>query len=180
MLAGLLVFYLPLAVAALLSPFFGKAPLALVAITYIYLAHLVAWPFGVASEFGEQVGYNTTIERSRITECYYIAVTLEPDAQAQPFAQSAEEKNWQPRVGGPPEVQPKGNDRWLETPMSEREVTRLVRQMENCGLSAATVNKSKNALRQPGSWLAYSTREMDKVLLYSQPLDLVLVYSNET
>ncbi|WP_422039528.1 hypothetical protein [Roseibium sp.] len=173
-----LAFSLPIFLASIMSLFWGRAPFALLAIVY---AQLFAWPFEVARELDNHVSYRSTIERSSVFGwCDHMAVALEPDAQAQPFSQLPGDKDWQPEVDGSPEMQPNGQEAWRRTPLSEERALHHARRMRNCGFSDGVVDKALQAMQEPGSWVAYSTRGMDKVFLYSRSLDFALIYSNET
>lgn len=179
-LSGLiaLAFSLPIVIASVFSLFWGRAPFAILAIVY---AQLFAWPFEVEREFDNQVSYRSTIERSAVFGlCDHMAVALQSDAQAQPFSQLPGDKDWQPEVDGSPEMQPNGEEAWRRTPLSEERALHHARRMRNCGFSQGVVDKALQAMQQPGSWIAYSTRGLDKVFLYSRSLEFALVYSNET
>ncbi|MEO1110660.1 MAG: hypothetical protein AAFX90_22385 [Pseudomonadota bacterium] len=173
-----LAFSLPIFLASILTPVWGRAPFAILTILY---ANLFAWPFEVASEFDNQVSYSSTIERSSVFgSCDHMAVALETDAQSKPFSQLPGDKDWQPKVDGSPERQPKGREAWHRTPLEEKWAMQLAREMRGCGFSADVAERALQAMHQPGSWVAYSTRGMDKVFLYSRSHDFALVFSNET
>lgn len=172
----LIIILLPFVLAAILLPFFGGAPIVIVTTAYI---HIFAWPFGVGDEFYGKVSYQETLERSSVFECYHIAVKLALNTQSQPFALSDDDNDWQPRVGGPPAVQPTGNKAWMPTPLEENLISRRITEMKRCGLSSKTIDAVRVALKKPGSWIAFSPRGMDKILIYSQPLKMAVVYSNE-
>ncbi len=174
---AVIVLLLPIVIALLLVPFLGGAPLGSIAIFYV---HLLAWPFGVSDDLGGQVDYLKTIERSSPFECYHILVSLEMGVQSQPFAVSDQDYDWQPKVGGPPEAQPTGQDAWLATPIAKEQSEKHIWEMTKCGLSRDVVRTVEEAMTRPGSWIAYNTRGMDTVLVYSKPQHLALVYSNET
>jgi len=173
-----LAFSLPIFLASILTPIWGRVPFAILTILY---THLFAWPFEVASEFDNQVSYRSTIERSSVFgSCDHMAVALEADAQSKPFSQSPGDKDWQPKVDGSPEMQPKGHGAWHRTPLEEKRAIQLAWEMRECGFSADVAERALQAMQQSGSWVAYSTRGIDKVFLYSRSLDFALVYSNET
>jgi hypothetical protein len=168
---------LPIVIAFLFVPFFGSAPLGVIAIIY---SHLFAWPFEVSNDLGGQVDYARTIERSSPLECYHILVSLEVDVQSQPFAVSDQDYDWQPKVSGSSEAQPTGQEAWIATPIPKEHLKLRKWEMLKCGLSPDAVRVVENAMTHPGSWIAYSPRGMDTVLVYSKPQQLALVFPNET
>lgn len=173
-----LAFTLPIAFASIMSLFWGRVPLGILTILY---THVFAWPFEVAKEFDGQVSYRSTLESSSVFgACHHMAVALEPDAQFQPFSRAPGDKDWQPKIDGSAQMQPKRREAWRRTPLAEKWALHHAGEMRECGFSADVVEKALQAMQQPGSWVAYSTRGMDKVFLYSRSLGFALVYSNET
>jgi hypothetical protein len=173
---ALFVLLMPIALALMLMPFLGPKAIGVV---LIVIVHGLAWPFTVAHELGDKVSYSGTLDRSSLFGCDFIAVSLAPHVQPQPFARFPKDKDWQPRVSGSPGDQPVGQTAWIATPIAEDTVQTHIREMEECGISAEVITAAGTAMAQAGSWVAYSTRGMNEVLLYSQPLQLALVFSIE-
>ena len=173
---ALFVFLMPMALALMLVPFLGPKAIGVV---LIVIVHGLSWPFTVANDLGGKVSYSGALDRSSLFGCDFIAVSLAPHVQPQPFARFPQDKDWQPQVSGSPGGQPVAQTAWVATPIAEEIVQKHIREMEECGISAQVITAAGTAMAQSGSWVAYSTRGMNEVLLYSQPLQLALVFSNE-
>jgi len=168
---------LPLLSILLLLPFFGERAVGLVLIVYF---HLLVAPVIDRVELNNTIDWQSVIERQSNDFCAVTVYALREDAQPTPFAQSPEDKDWQPRVGGLEEDQPRGDEGWSHTPVTDHVASLISDDMTySCEASAATVAMVETVMTTPGSWYAFHSRGVHKHYLYSASKGIAVVFTND-